>query len=169
MRAPRAKALRALEDSLKRLGQQKTARRIFEDCPNLERISARFAGYVTPLAANEQGTPLLDSGIGAAIAAYRVAEDPRKGIAAYIGALEDTSEALAGLRFSVRDADGHWVIWRYDEPLSMLMEMHGREVVQTRTRAKPEPVGPIAIKLLAAICTTADLQVAGIDRTRSPR
>lgn len=161
---PRSGNPRILEDALRRTSLARHARAIFEACPNLERISARFAGYVTPHAVGEDGAPLLDRAYASAVAAYRGTSDPRAGIAAYIRALADTSEELARLRLSVQDSDGHWIIWAYDEPLSKLLNAHRREVVQTRVRPKPAPPGPIAIKLLAAICSTADLQVAGIGR-----
>jgi hypothetical protein len=134
---------------------------IFTAWPNLEEVTNRYCAYVTPYIEIE-GIALLGATLERAVEAYFEAagRGAREQMGSYIRGLAEAATLLGKVRCSVCSRGGEWLVWGYDRPLVDFMHSHGTEVLQIAMRDEVLPAGPIAVKMLAHICTLADMQVA---------
>lgn len=136
----------------------------FTDWPTLERVALQFIHFVSPwLVVN--GENLAERTLRDAIATYD--ETLHLGYEAshrkFIERIAASAKVLSSLRVSVKDKDGLWAVWTYDEPLMRHLANHKRYAIQIRERETPVASGTVMIKLLAAISPTQELEVAGLD------
>lgn len=157
--------------SLKRIlinaGRSSSPVKAFTDWPILERVALQFIHFVSPwLVVN--GENLAERTLMDAIATYD--ETLPLGYEAshrkFIERIASSAKVLSSLRMSVKDKDGLWVVWTYDEPLMRHLAKHKRYAIQIRERETPVTSGIVMIKLLAAISPTNELEVAGLDYQR---
>ncbi|TRZ99096.1 MAG: hypothetical protein D4R84_02565 [Rhodocyclaceae bacterium] len=153
-----------LENAIRSLRPRRdTAFEIFDTWPSLYRVALRYTRFVTPHI-DFEGQNLLAKGIGEAVAAYLSHPNgpPPAQARAFLRAIADQASILCRTRMSVRTAEGHWAVWRYDQPLQDLMLFHGRASVQVKERERLLPLGPVLVKFLSYICTVRDLELSGI-------
>ena len=143
------------------------ALRAFTDWPFLERIAVAYVDYVSPWII-VAGESMAERVLQEALRDYDGAHYKKfaDGKARFLERIARSAETLARFRISVLSAREEWAIWHYDQPLMQYMSSQGRHAVQIRERDTPIAVAPVMIKLLAAISTTQDLELAGIDLKR---
>ena len=97
--------------------------------------------------------------------AYEAGSLEGKGFAhrRFLERLAAAARLLGELRISVKNRDEHWAVWTYDEPLMAYLARHKRASIQIRKRDVPISPAPVLIKLLAAISTARDLELADLD------
>lgn len=150
-----------LDHVLRRAGLVHKIARAFTDWPTLEHVASQFINYISPwLIINNEN--LAECRLAGAVAAYN-RFDSEIGHRAFIEHLAHTAIDLVAHRVSVRDNDGAWVVWGYDEPLPDFMRRHQCWAIQVRARETPLPAAPVMIKLLAAVSTTRDLTASDIN------
>lgn len=145
-------------------GVSRDSVKAFADWPSLEQVAQRFIQFVSPWLIVD-GANFAERTLLEAIAAYDQALGTgyEAGHRKFLAVLAASASVLATLRVSVRDKDGLWVVWTYDEPLVRHVERFGRASIQIRKRVAPIDAGPVLIKLLATISPTHDLELAGLD------
>lgn len=141
-----------------------SATKAFTDWPALEQIAIQFLYYVSPwLIVREEC--LADITLRNALMAYGETSSGgyEAGYGKFIERIAKSAYSLAAIRVSVKNDEGQWMIWNYDEPLMKFMSNHKRTSLQIRERETPVASGPVMIKLLAAVGSTHELQIAEID------
>lgn len=158
----------SLQIALFNIGLEKDAQRIFGIWPALRTVSLQYCRYVSPFIELESGENLLEVSLSDAIESFKKheADDPRKGVQAFIAEFPKRVVDLCRVRLSVQTEEGGWVIWQYDQPVLDWMAIHGRKAVQIRRREDPFDKGPVLVKLLSYICSVRDLQMADMDLVR---
>lgn len=152
---------------LSNAGLQTLANTAFTDWPTLERVAAAFIHFVTPWMMI--GTKnLAEETLRGALEAYEKHSriNIEGGHRSFIERVAESAQTLAAIRVSVMDKDGLWSVWQYDQPLMDYLSQHKRCSIQVRERETSIPVGPVMIKLLAAISTTREMQMADLDIPR---
>ncbi len=148
-------------------GLRALANNTFTDWPSLERVAAAFIHFVTPWMMIG-ATNLAEETLRSALHAYE--KNSRINLESahrsFIERIAESAKTLAAVRVSVLDKDGLWSVWQYDQPLMEYLNHHNRRSVQVRDRDVAIPVGPVMIKLLAAISTTREMQMAELDIPR---
>ncbi len=136
----------------------------FTDWPSLEHVALQFINFVSPWLV-VGGESLAERTLRDAIASYdeTLPHGYEAGHRAFMERIAASAKTLSTLRVSVKDKDGLWAIWTYDEPLMRHLANHKRYSIQIRQRENPVASGPVMIKLLAAISPTQQLEVARLD------
>ena len=132
--------------------------------PNLKDVAIQYCRYVSPYV-HVGDRSLVEAAMTDAIIAYGKVkrQNEQTILRAYLGALVDRVDTLCSVRMSVQSGEGRWVIWDYEQPVHDWMAAHGRKTLQIKTRDKAVASGPVLVKMLSHICTTRDLQHAGVD------
>lgn len=161
----------SMENALKRILQNSRLERIadhaFMDYPSLEAVATQFLQYVTPWMQVDERN-LAEHTLREAFSAYHQQHLSGDGSdhSAFIERIAQAAQELATIRVSVLDSSEQWTVWSYDQPLLAYMAEHSRWSMQIRKRTEPVPVGPVLIKLLAAISSTRDMHTADLDYGR---
>jgi len=152
---------------LSNAGLRSLANSAFTDCPSLERVAAAFLHFVTPWMMIGNAN-LAEETLREALQVYEAKSRTNLECAhrGFIERIAESARTLASVRVSVLDKDGLWSVWQYDQPLMDYLNHHNRRTVQVRDRDVAIPVGPVMIKLLAAISTTREMQMAELDIPR---
>ncbi len=155
---------RSLGLAIKSAKIERVAGEAFMSMPNLKDVAVRYCRYVSPyVQAGDRS--LVEAAMTDAINAYNKVK--RQGeqtiLRAYLGALVDRVDTLCEVRMSVQNDTGRWIIWDYEQPVHDWMAQHGRKTLQIKVRDKAVMSGPVLVKMLSHICTTRDLQNAGVD------
>lgn len=155
---------RCLALAIRNAGLEKAANDTYFTSPHLKEVAVSFSRFVSPYI-EVNGKSVLEMGVTHALKSYRKLQRENHPAAerAYISSLARQVVPLCHLRMSVKSQDGAWAIWCYEEPLFDWMLQHRRKSVLVRLRDRPIDATPVLIKMLAAICTVRDLQMAEFD------
>lgn len=136
----------------------------FTDWPTLEQVALKFINFVSPWLVVD-GETLAERTLLEAISSYdeTLPQGYEASYRKFIERIAESAKVLSSLRVSVKDKDGLWAVWTYDEPLMRHLANHKRNSIQIRERETPVASGPVMIKLLAAISPTQELEVARLD------
>ncbi|MBK6639111.1 MAG: hypothetical protein IPG34_16530 [Rhodocyclaceae bacterium] len=132
----------ALNNLMRAAGCRDLAERVFANEPTLHDITLRYLYYLSPwLVANECN--LAQETVALALQRYterNVNADHEAAFRAFIETLTESAVVLADVRISVKSAEGQWMIWSYDEPLTLWMEEHKHSCIQIRDASSDVPV-----------------------------
>lgn len=166
--APRrlSKRKASLRKGLAEAGVIDSAMKIFGVLPHMEKLATRFAWYIPASVQIEERGVLahaMSNAIPTLVRAYK--KDERVAVQQFIRVLLEHSAILADYRLSVQNQQGERVIWDYSAPLGDLMLGLDQQTVNVRKRQKQFDQAALNVKLLSYVCTSADLQVAGLSLT----
>jgi len=155
---------RCMNIAIKAARLEKEAGEMFMTMPNLRVMALKYCRYISPYVPSGNHS-LIELALGDAIRAYIKTHrrNERAILRYFLGALVDRIDALCEVRISVQNRSGCWLIWDYEQPLYELMVTHKRKTVQIKVRETAVEQGPVLVKMLANVCTTRDLNEAGVD------